>query len=462
MIHINPNQQPLPRRMARPGPTGWVLFTALVITSVSLQACKKEDAHAEGDGHDHSKEAPAEDHAAGDAHDHGGGEEAHTDEVKITDAAVDRYGVLVADAQLWALRPTVVSAARVAFNTEAMAHVGTPLRGRIVEIKVRLGDTATAGQELLIIESPELGEAQADLLLKRTAVVTAGPTVELAKMSWERGKALYEKSEGLSLTEVQQREAQYKAAVAAQKSAEAAATAAENRLRLLGMKQDQITGLLRTGEINPRLAIEAAIGGVVVQREVTLGELVGPDQESLMVLADTSTLWVLADVPEAKLMGLVSGAKAWVTLGSHSAAEPGERAPHRFEGTVSFIAPIVDPTTRTAQVRIEVPATDVTLKPGMFALAEIVLSNVEDGGAEPPPVVAVPDEAIQTVEGGPAVFVPVPNEPNTFAKRAITVGKPVGTMVPILSGLVEGERFVIAGSFILKAEMGKAGAAHEH
>jgi cobalt-zinc-cadmium efflux system membrane fusion protein len=76
--------------------------------------------------------------------------------------------------------------------------------------------------------------------------------------------------------------------------------------------------------------------------------------------------------------------------------------------------------------------------------------------------VAVPDEAIQTVEGGPAIFVPVANEPNTFAKRAVTIGKPVGGLIPIYAGLVEGERFVIAGTFILKAELGKGSAAHEH
>lgn len=436
------------------------ILLLLVFALVAIPGCKK---HAEGDGHDHDeKPKPAADaHTEDDGHDHGG-ESAHADEVKLTAEAVERYGVKSVEAQLWALRPTVVAAARVAFNTEAMAHVGTPLQGRVAEIKVRLGDTVKAGDELLIIESPELGEAQADLLLKRTAVVTAGPMVELAKVTWERGKALYEQSQGLSLTEVQQREAQYNAAIAGQKSAEAAAIAAENRLHLLGMNQEQITEVIRTSKIAPRLSIKAAIEGMVVQREVTLGELVGPDRESLMVLADTRTLWVLADVPEAKLMGMVVGANAWVTLGSHSAAAPGEKAPHRFEGTVSFIAPLVDPTTRTAQVRIEVPATDLTLKPGMFAQAEVVLSNVEDGGAEPEPAVAVPDDAIQTVEGGPAVFVPVPNEPNTFAKRAITVGKPVGTMVPILSGLVEGEQYVVAGSFILKAELGKAGAAHEH
>jgi len=96
----------------------------------------------------------------------------------------------------------------------------------------------------------------------------------------------------------------------------------------------------------------------------------------------------------------------------------------------------------------------------MFAQVEIVATD--PSGVEPTPVIAVPEEAVQTVEGGPAVFIPVLGEENTFAKRSVTVGRPVGGLVPIYSGLVEGEQFVAAGSFILKAELGKAGAEHDH
>ena len=436
-------------------------IAAAVVMLVVLTGCKK---HAEGDGHDHGAKTPAKaDEHAG--HDHGsetGGKEEHTDEVKLTAEAVERYGVKAESAQLWVLKPTVVTPARVAFNTEAMAHVGSPLRGRAVEVKVRLGDMVKAGQELVIIESPELGEAQADYLQKKTAVLTAGPAVELSKIAWERAKGLYEQSQGISLTEVQRREAEHKATIAGVKAAEAAAMASENRLHLLGMKQDEVTTLASTSEIAPRHAIKAAIDGQVVQREVTLGELVGPDREALMILADTRLLWVLADVPEAKLAGIAVGARAWITIGSATGESEGVAAP-KFEGVVAFIAPLVDPTTRTAQVRIEVPASlenGLMLRPGMFAQAEIVASM--PGGTDPAPMVAVPDEAIQTVEGGPAVFVPVANEPNTFAKRAVTVGKPIGGLVPVYAGLVEGERFVIAGTFILKAELGKGSAAHEH
>lgn len=401
--------------------------------------------HASHSGHDHASEARAEKHEEGE----------HADEVTLTAEAIDRYGVEVQPARLSALNPTFIAPARVAFNTEAMAHVGSPLRGRAVDIKVRLGDTVKRGDALLVVESPELGEAQADFFQKRITAETAAPAVDLAKVMWDRAKGLYEQSQGISLAEVQKREAEYKAAVAAQRTAGAAVVGLENRLHLLGMGQAAIEDLANSGEIAPRSTLHAPIDGQVVEREVTLGELVGPDREALLVLADTSRLWVLADVPEARLHEVAVGAPARVALGASSGA--GQRS---FEGRVAFIAPLIDIGTRTAQVRIEVPSDSLVLMPGMFAQVEITATGPTITG--PAPVVTVPDEAIQTVEGGPSVFVPVKGEPGTFAKRAVTVGPAVGGLVPIFSGLVEGEEFVARGTFILKAELGKGSAAHEH
>lgn len=401
--------------------------------------------HEEGDGHDHGAESDGHDHRAE-------GEEEHADEVTLTAAAIDRYGVSVQAAQLWNLRPTVVAPARAAFNAEAMAHVGSVLSGRIVDLPVRLGDAVAAGDTLAIVESKELGEAQAEYLQLRAVSQTTGPTTELARVAWERAQNLFEESQGISLTEVQRREAEHNAALANQRATEASVVGAENRLHILGMDQAAVEALAETGEIAPRSPITAPISGHVVQREVTIGELVGPDRESIMVLADTSTLWVLADVPEARLHQIAEGATAWVTTGTVGSA--------KFEGQVAFISPLVDLTTRTAQVRIELPEGELPVRPGMFLHVEIVTTPPE--GFEPAPVVAVPEEAVQTVEGSPAVFVPVPGEPNTFARRAVQVGPAVGGLIPVYAGLAEGEMYVVSGSFILKAELGKAGAAHEH
>ena len=429
--------------------------TATILALTLLAACDGQNKDAR-DAVPRVDAAEKAGHSENDGHAHGtSSQPEHADEVTLTSDAVARYGIKTQAAQLWVLRPTITAPARVGFNTEAMAHVGSPLRGRVAEVKVRVGDPVKVGQELAVIESPELGEAQADYLQRRVAVDTAGPAVDLSKVAWERAQGLLEKSQGISLTEVQRREAEHKVSIASLKAAESARTAAANRLHLLGMNHEAIEALASTGEVVPRYAIRAAIDGIVVQREVTLGELVGPDREYLMVLADATKLWVLADVPEAKLLRIHAGAKAWIGVGAL-----GEAGSKRFEGSVAFISPFVDPTTRTAQVRIEVPMAELGLRPGMFAQAEIV--EMDPGEPSPAPVVAVPEDAIQTVEGGPALFVPVESEPNTYAKRAVTIGRAVGGLVPVFSGLVEGEVFVSEGTFILKADLGKGAAAHEH
>ncbi|MHB1158299.1 MAG: efflux RND transporter periplasmic adaptor subunit [Phycisphaerales bacterium] len=378
------------------------------------------------------------------------GDESHAEEVKLSAEAMKKSGIRVESAKAQVLVGTITAPARVAFNAEAVAHVGSPLSGRVSEIKVRVGDKVSKGDPLLVVQSPDLGEAQSDFLLKRTAVETAIPAVELTKAAHDRAKALYEESRGIALTEVQKREAEYKVAQGALLAAKAQVTAAENQLHLLGMDQETVQALEKTGEIDPHYTVRAPISGQVIEREATLGELVSPDREALLVLADMSTLWVLADVPESRLSHLTVGSKSRIIV---SAIRN-----QGLEGAVTFISPALDSNTRTASVRIEVKGNGHGLRPGMFAQA--LISEAGDEG-EHKAVLAIPEEATQLVEGQVVVFVPVEGEENTFAKRPVNLGPAVGRMVPVLSGLKEGEPFVSAGSFILKAEMGKAGAEHE-
>lgn len=416
--------------------------------------------HADGDstktnadaGHDH--EQAGHDHADAD-HDHADAGHDHADEVTLSAQAIAQAGITIQTARVRSLEPTFVAPARVAFNADAMAHVGSPLHGRAVALKVRLGDRVAQGDALLVIESPELGEAQAEYFQKRIHAQSAAAPVELAKVAWERAKSLYEEAQGISLTQVQEREAQYRAAVAAQQSAQAAAVGAENRLHILGMAQASIEELANSGQIAPRFTIHAPIAGTVIEREVTLGELVGPDRETLLVLADTTNPWILADVPEARLGQTRVGAAAWVTVGA--VASDSSRG---LEGTVDHIAPLVDAATRTAQVRIALANAPAWLTPGMFAQVEIAAADPREGA--PAEVVAIPDSAVQTVEGRTAVFVPVASEEGAFAVRPVRVGPVVHGVRAVLDGLAEGEAFVASGSFILKAELGKGSAAHEH
>jgi cobalt-zinc-cadmium efflux system membrane fusion protein len=416
--------------------TTWLLFVILISTSQAADEDRLPAARA-------SDSATTE---SADEHQHA---EEHADEVKLTAEAVRQHGVTLGTVIRRVLAPTFTAPARVSFNTEAVAHVGSVLNGRAVEIKVKVGDVVNKGDDLLVVESPELGQTQSEYLQKRTDLAVALAAVEPAKHAYERAKKLYDQSQGIALGEVQKREAEMKAAEGNALSAKAAAVAALNRLLLLGMSKDEVKQLEENGTLNPRLSVRSPISGQVIEREVTLGELVSPDKEALAVIADMSTLWVVADVPEAKLNEVTVGSEARVQ--SAATTRP-------FIGRVTHIAPQIDTNTRTGKVRIEV-SNPKGFRPGMFARAE--LSGGGEGAAAEP-VLAVPDEAVQTVEGSPAVFIPVKGEENTFAKRAISIGTPVGGYVPVVNGLAEGDSIVIGGSFILKADLGKSGAAHEH
>src|SRR5690606_19477246 len=101
--------------------------------------------------------------------------------------------------------------------------------------------------------------------------------VEPAKLAYERAKGLHEKNEGIALAEVQKREAEWRAAEGALATAKAALTAAENKLRVMGLDHEAVESLVQTGEVSSRSPVRAPLAGQVVEREVTLGELVGPD-----------------------------------------------------------------------------------------------------------------------------------------------------------------------------------------
>ncbi len=405
---------------------------------------------AAGAGEDCPQEAIKTSHPDPGAHDrhahaHEGEEEPFADEVTLSTEALRANAIRVEPVRRTTLLDACAAPARVSYNLEQIASVGTPVAGRVVEIHARLGDTLNEGDVLLILDSAELGEAQSDFLQKKTQAEVARSALDVAKTAAERAQTLL-KEGSVSLGEYQKREGDLRAAEGALRSAQAALTAAENRLHLLGFEQADVEQLLRTGEIAPRYRVRAPLSGCVVAREVTLGEMVTPERDALLVLADLRTLWVLADVPEHLLHRIHVGSSATITL----PAIPKQT----FAGRISHIAPSLDRATRTGQVRIEVRNGHLPLKPGMFAQVELPLKD--ETGQDRAPVLAVPEAAVQIVEGGPAVFVVADCGPNTFAKQAVRVGPTVRGLVPILDGLDEGRPVVVEGAFLLKAELAKA------
>lgn len=389
-------------------------------------------------GHDHAAHAGEADAHAG--HDHEG--EGHTDEVTLTDDAMKQFGVVVEAVGRQSLRSSVSAPARVEFNREAMAHVGTPLEGRVAEIKARLGDSFAKGDVVLVLDSPQFGEAQSDYLQKRSAVDAAKASAEVARIQFERAEKLRE-GNGINVTDFLQRQGDVKKSESEVKVAEAAARAAENRLHIYGFSEDQVRALEERGEVGTRFEIRAPISGKVIQREVTQGEVVGPDRDALLVMADTSTLWALVDVPEKNAGQLSIGGPATIEVEALNGM--------KFPGTIAYVSPELNRQTRTLQARVEIRDGNTPLHPGMFARAHLSLSSAD--GADV--ALAIPDSAVLIVEGEPAVFAEVADEPGTYSRRPVKTGAGNGVFLPLLGGLAEGERIVVQGAFLLKAELAK-------
>jgi cobalt-zinc-cadmium efflux system membrane fusion protein len=411
-------------RTIHPGP--FICVAALL--ALLATSC---DQHDSQDGNDKSETATTHPTEAG-----------KPTEVHLTKDAVEEAKIAAEPATKRVLIPTLAVVARVAFNSEAVARIGAPVAGRAVEPRVRLGDAVKKDDPLIIVESTDLGEAQGDYLLKRTAAEAAEAAVEPARIAYDRGKALFEKQQGIAQSELEKRHADLVAAQATLRAAQAAAAAAKNKLVLMGMSTSALGDLEKDGKIEPRYTIRSPIAGQVIQFDLSLNQLVGPDKELPLTVADVGKLWVLADIPEAQYSQVRAGAAARLSV----AALPDEH----FQGKVTLLAPAIDAATRTVQARIEADNSKGLLRPGMFARAEIDLPRA---GNEP--VLALPSDAVQLLDGQTIVFVPVEHEEGKFKRQDVKAGPPVGGWTPILSGLKEGEKVVTQGAFILRAQLAK-------
>ena len=408
---------------------------------------EKDEEHEQHSEHDHadSHEGHADNGHEGD--DHGG----HSDEVTLTEEAIKVFKLKIETARRKKLIPKITAPARVTFNADRLAHVGSSVSGRVRDIRYRIGDRVQEGDVLLVVDSPELGKLQSEFLQSRIGAQVAEISVEVAKVEYERAQKLID-GKGISQAQFLEAEGKFKVAKGSLLTAKSTVQALESRLKIFDITTAQVEDLIKTEQIVLDYNIVAPLSGEIITRKATLGEVVKPDDHALMVIADLATVWVIASVPELKTPVVEVGAMAYYTAGFIG----GEDLP----GKVSYIAPALDERTRTGQVRIEIPNTKKVLRPGMFGT--VMINETKDDTDGIPELLSVPESAVFTVEGGPAIFVPSEDEKNTFEKRAVTLGPAIDGNVTVLSGLEEGERYVAKGGFILKAELGKEGVAHEH
>ncbi|MGK2859545.1 MAG: efflux RND transporter periplasmic adaptor subunit [Thermoanaerobaculia bacterium] len=379
------------------------LLTALLLALLALgcgREAAEEDHHEEEGGAEAHQELPSNLLAI---------EETMVRDLRLTTATVEQ-------------RPggegvSVVGELRA--DQQRYAEVGAPLTARVVRLHAEPGDEVRAGQLLAEAQSVELGRARADY-------DSAAARLAVARAAVERKRSLADRI-------VPRREVE---------EAEAALASAEADLRSAAAALEALGARASGGS---RFALVAPLSGTVLDRDIALGQMIDPSHVAFRV-ADLSTLWLVAHAFERDAVRVSPGTPARVVL----AAFPGQP----FTGQVTYVGRQVDSSSRTIPVRIELENPGGVLRPGMSATAWL---QVSDAGGE---VVTVPVAALQRVRDEWVVFVP--RSESTFEIRPVGRGRDLQGEVEILRGLAPGEKVVVDGAFLLKAEAEKGEGGGDH
>lgn len=310
-------------------------------------------------------------------------------------------------------------------NQRNMAEITALVRGRVVEVYGELGQEVKANAPLAILYSSELGLAQ-------SAYLKAKAKLHVAEQAFNRAQFLLQE-QVIGEAELQRRQAELL-------STQAEANESHDRLKLLGMNDEEFRRLESSRKIRSVVPIVAPFAGRIIGRKLTRGEVV-ETTENLFVIADLSEVWVQANIPEKDIPF------------AHSVHASGDRQvevrinaypKEVFQGTITYVADVLDPVTRTMQLRIELPNRDGRFKPEMFATIRLFSEAQPDR-------LAVPEAALQRDQGRTFVFVQ--RSLNEYEVRDVHVGESNGTVTAILAGLNEGESVVTHGAFVLKSEL---------
>jgi membrane fusion protein, heavy metal efflux system len=396
----------------------WVALVVAVPLAAFLGIAIDRQLHAPHDDHDEhghgEREAKHEEHEAG-HEDHALGR------VKLSDQGRVNAGIETAKVGPGSVSVTLSLPGEVELNADRTAHVTPRVAGTVREVKRQLGEVVKKGDVLAVLDSKELAQLSGQA---RAAV----EKLKLARANFERVDKLY--AEKI----VPEKELLAKK----QELAEAQIDVESTSLML------QSAGTGSAGKYN----LVAPFDGTIIEKHASIGEVL-KDDTRVFVIADLSTVWVDITVYAKDLAKISVGQP--VIVRADGIEKP-------LVGSISFVGAIAKSDARAAQARVVLQNPDGKLKPGLFVSAEIALERVDAA-------MVLPDDAIQKIEGSSVVFV---EEDGSFEARKVKTGR-VGVsgsdprvVLEILGGLAPDEVYVDKGSFVLKAELGKGAAGHDH
>ncbi|WP_029045252.1 efflux RND transporter periplasmic adaptor subunit [Cupriavidus sp. amp6] len=378
--------------------------------------------HGDGHAHDQPASSPASAPAAAAAPAQAA-DQPHV--IRLTPEQVQQAGIGIATAGPAPLRGSVDFPGEIRFNDDRTAHVVPRVAGVAQAVPANLGEQVAKGQVLAVIASTALAEQRSELL-------AAQRREALARATYAREKTLWQ--EKISA------EQDYQQARTALEEAQIAVQNARQKLVAIGASESAAKDG-KGGSLN-QFALRAPFDGIIVEKHLSLGEAVKEDA-SVFTISDLSSVWAEFVVSARDLDQVRVGE----TVRIRSTASETQA-----EGKVSYVGALLGEQTRTAKARVTLANPGMAWRPGLFVTVSVL------GAATQVPV-TVEADAVQQVDGRSAVFVAVPGG---FAVQPVKTGRSGGKLVEITEGLQAGARYAAANSFILKSELGKASAGHEH
>jgi membrane fusion protein, heavy metal efflux system len=366
-------------------------------------------AHAEEGEHRHDRPAAAASPTA-----------ATVPPARFSDEQLRHNGIMLATAGPARIASTLQLLGEVKLNQDRAVVVTPRLAGLVEAVRVSAGDRVARGQVLAVISSPALADQRSELL-------AAGKRLALARTTHEREKKLWE--DRISA------EQDYLAARQAMQEAEIAVEAARQKLAALGASAGDPQGLTRH-------EIRAPIAGVVVNKKISVGEALKEDA-AVFQLADLSSVWVELTAPAKDLSQLQQGMAALVRATDFEA---------QGEARLSHVGALVGEQSRSATARLVLANPKGLWRPGLPVTVALTASE-----ADVP--VAVVADAVQVLNGERVVFV---RQGQQFDARHVVTGRSDGVHIEVTNGLNAGQRYAAKNSFLVKADIGKSAAEHDH
>ena len=357
-------------------------------------------------------------------------EEEHTEVVNLSTDAIKQIGLETETVILQPFTGYLSIPAKVITNQDNEAQIGSLVQGRVHKVLVKVGDYVKAGQVLMTVEGLDVGEIKAGFLIAKAAL-------DFTKANYERQKKLFDEKIG-SQKSLLESQAEYEKALAEYK-------AEDKKIHSVGLSDEDVTdGNKSEDHTSGTLPIKSSINGIVVERNVVIGQLVDATTNAFKVI-NTNTVWVDGQIYEKDITKINQKTNALFTSATYQN--------EKFNGRIIYIGQTVDEQSRTITIRGEFSNTNNKLKPQMFGDLKIpVGANAK--------AMMIPEESVVKEAGQEYVFVQTsdsttPNGGQVFEKRIVITGISVDNWLEIKEGLREGEKVVSKGVFYLKSELKK-------